>query len=929
MTKRFFLISILIFTCANFLYTQTFTPLRKLYVIETEKFDIVFPEESRRTAEHLASFADEVYDINSKLLNSTVYSRITVTITPDINIFNAVAYPAPYPFIIMYDTPMSQDFTTYKDNFYSIFKHELTHLLTLASANAGIQTSIFGTWLALTFVNIEPIMIEGVAVSFESLDGFGRANDPLIKQIIRQDIREGVFKTPYQASFWSGYPRGIFYEYGGLFSKYLQDTYGMEKYALFWRRLQTRIYISLFSYRFGMYKIFEDVYGIKFIDAWASFKQDITVLDVSDNYEGRITKKEALIPSLDSFENKVYYADLADSKLKLYDSLQTNKKIKNIVGIDKTTATIDVSSGGDKILLSSIMYKRGFYEYIVKEYDLENKKHTKLKLTNINSARYFKDGVVGISKDLHNSTLIYITPDGITELLLPPSYQYAYSSPVAIDDENIALIVTEEGIKSIRIYNYENKTLSKIETNNDELFRYVRTLNYADSKLFFSYDNDDRFYKLAILDMNTKEIKVYKTDYSGGVFNSIATSDGSIFYKATFSEYEALMKYNENDSFDILNYDYGNILDVDASIQNISGTFVPDESINVEKFNGMNYFKPWAAWAPIPLINDGFQYLFNGVGVLTFVSSPTFDDNALIILGYDIPYNFLQASIDYNSLSLRYPLRIIFDNKVVYAANPFWQTSIFLGMSIRTAIKDDKNTITFTPSVSALIFSETNHTSSTAFNWKYEDWSVVPALSITYSYRSPSLDHFREDIIKLNVTPTYSINFNSYRFDSSFMVQTRYSPIRLSLYGSYVVGAMRSFNGSSRIFGSSRIRGAEEFDSYVDKKRLLSNWLAGGELEFIWGFDADFNLGLLYFNNFFVSTSYRATYYDFEYLHSVAIKGGTSLFFVNPVVGGSPFILLALRLPNSKRALNNYLNDSNNLGILNHIYIGFGFDLTF
>ena len=188
-------------------YSQNaiFKPFRKLYTIQTEKFEIIFPIESRRTAEKLAKIADGIYEEYSKLLNSEVNfkvnGKIPVTITPDVNVFNAYAIPLPYSAITIYDSAGINEATyNMTDTLASTFLHELVHLFSLASENAGAQTKVLGNWATLQWLNIPMFMVEGVTVSIESYKGFGRANDPFIKHTLRQDIYEGKFKTPIQAS---------------------------------------------------------------------------------------------------------------------------------------------------------------------------------------------------------------------------------------------------------------------------------------------------------------------------------------------------------------------------------------------------------------------------------------------------------------------------------------------------------------------------------------------------------------------------------------------------------------------------------------------------------------------------------------------------------------------------------------------------------
>ena len=137
--KRFILLLFLAIFELSYSQDIVFKPFRKLYTIQTEKFEIIFPMESRRTAEKLAKIADGIYDEYSKLLNSKVNfkvnGRIPITITPDINRFNAYSTVIfPYSAITIYDTAGINE-ATYNmvDTVSDTFLHELVHLLSLNS----------------------------------------------------------------------------------------------------------------------------------------------------------------------------------------------------------------------------------------------------------------------------------------------------------------------------------------------------------------------------------------------------------------------------------------------------------------------------------------------------------------------------------------------------------------------------------------------------------------------------------------------------------------------------------------------------------------------------------------------------------------------------------------------------------------------------
>ncbi|MEI0543070.1 TreP protein, partial [Brachyspira pilosicoli] len=309
---------------------QIFKPFRQLHTINTEKFEIIFPIESRRSAEKLAGIADDIYEEYSKILNSTVYGKIPVVITPDINLFNSVAVPVPYPRIILFDTAESGELTIDEDNFRGTFIHELVHLLSLNSEKAGIQTRIFGSWASLVFINTPGFMLEGVTVSMESYKGFGRANDPLVKQRLRQDIYEGKFKTPMQASdLWRKRPGGtVYYEYGGLFSKYLQERFGMDKYNELWEAMRHKFSFSFNVYNAGFYGAFKKVYNIDFLDVWGEFQNYIMIKNINPSEALRVNDKETYIEDIDSYDDTLYYIDSNLGALYSYKKIRNNENNK-------------------------------------------------------------------------------------------------------------------------------------------------------------------------------------------------------------------------------------------------------------------------------------------------------------------------------------------------------------------------------------------------------------------------------------------------------------------------------------------------------------------------------------------------------------------------------------------------------------------------
>ena len=177
-----------------------YRPFTSFRVIQTDHFDIIFPQESEPSARLLASYADRVYNQVSSLLGIEVRGRIPVTFTPHTDMFNGY-YNLSFNHIVIFDTPMDIEWTTFANNLEGLFIHELTHAISLNTRSPfySVVHRIFGNWVSPSLFNANRYMTEGVAISFESLNGTGRSNDPLAKQYLRQAIHEGKFLTPFQA----------------------------------------------------------------------------------------------------------------------------------------------------------------------------------------------------------------------------------------------------------------------------------------------------------------------------------------------------------------------------------------------------------------------------------------------------------------------------------------------------------------------------------------------------------------------------------------------------------------------------------------------------------------------------------------------------------------------------------------------------------
>ena len=246
----------------------------KLSVIRTQYFDIIYPVECTAEAEKIAFVADGYYEEIAARLQTDCRIRFPVSVTRSMETTNGYFTVVPYNAIVIQAVPPEISLDQNSDSVTSVFYHELTHAVTTNSRNAFSRfvAAVFGDWFAPAGFLQTSFMHEGAAVSFESLCGEGRVHDPYSRQMVVQTKLDGHFPD------WRDVTgaRDIFpdgtdaYAFGSLFCHFLQETYGIEKYAAFWKTTG-----SIHGFKGSLKK----TYGKPIAELWKDFESWVTVPD--------------------------------------------------------------------------------------------------------------------------------------------------------------------------------------------------------------------------------------------------------------------------------------------------------------------------------------------------------------------------------------------------------------------------------------------------------------------------------------------------------------------------------------------------------------------------------------------------------------------------------------------------------------------------
>jgi hypothetical protein len=891
-------------------------------VIKTTHFDIVYPSESEKTAQTLAGFADRVYDQVSEILKINVRDRIPVTITPYTDNFNGYANPVPYPHIVLLDTPMSiEDMGAYQNSLEGLFLHELTHVISLSSRSPVWEGfhKVFGSWIFPTIFTAPGFMVEGVTVSLESLDGTGRANDPLIKEGLIQAVHENAFFTPLQASGLYDLPHlaNGSYHYGGYFSAYLQQQYGMEKYAELWKAMGSgKVRISFSVYKSGYYGLFQNIYGRPFLDVWYEFMESLRLTDIVENSEPRIFDgafhRRALLTAVDAGGGKVFAMDSISGKIIAYEP--ASGELRNVMNADRSVYNLAASADGERLLVSSyrnagsLNYLFNEERSVVTEYHRGRK--TGRVWSGLHDARYFRDGVIGIGSDRHIGNIVYLSDLKGEQILLRGTEELLYSNPTPLNDTWIAFTAAKRGIRKLCLYNYETRevyTFTSGLEDDESRWKYIRELGFYEGRILFSFDHDGRMYKLGMIDPgeflagNTETLEAFFSgkDFSGGVFRPVM-ADGGVYYRGAFVSRDALMKYPENEEFlsgiyvplslKIWDESERQTAGLPVSLPDIPESPPADTEITglpSSRFWGIKYLNPFKFWIPYPLFrvdpNSTLGITVNGLSIFSLMMDPTDSNRIMLNAAMDIPYLMGDISLSWLNLSFGFPLTFTFSDTLDTGR------TLYSGV-IRNTIFDikasfsrglGKNRLKFSASPEFEIFL------SAPEPWDHVIESAGLESAYTWAYNRP----YYIGILGLGLSNLYQANWEVFGQGVSLAVFGKYAlqhgapvpdqalprfegtlhaafepylPLRFRFYGVWDERGMNLAGQSSPFSSTSFSRFSSiEYVNTLGLRMQNIPWLGGGEAEIkLFLVEIQQHLSHLYFNRFFGTLAYRGVVYD-------------------------------------------------------------------
>ncbi|MBQ7158617.1 MAG: hypothetical protein IJS09_04220 [Treponema sp.] len=547
----------------------------KLSVIRTAYFDIVYPAECEYEAEKIARVADGYYEEIAALFETDCKIRFPVSITRSVEATNGYFTALPYNAIVLQTISPEISLDQNSVSLTSVFYHELTHAVSTNRRNgfSRFVSAVFGEWFAPAGFLQTNFMHEGTAVSFESLKGEGRVYDPYSRQMVVQTKRDGRFPdwrdvTGARDTFPGGTDA---YAFGAQFCHYLQETYGMEKYAEFWRTTG-----SIHGFKSSIKK----TYGKPIAEIWKDFEAWVTVppstpaissehgtgdFFVSEGWEqakkngfSKTNSRRSVFKCIDTakdsvvwFESKtggVWYADLSDG------TAQKPKKLFTCPSVSRLSLSDDGAW-----LLVSYLHAGKTTKASLALYDMRRKKLFSLPVKSVRDAGFVRDAdgslqfaCVNISRPQLSVDFYTVSEKG-TDCVLKKQIVFSEGelpyNPCAANAGGFACIVKKGMDWHIRLY--ENDTTYHEYGTQKTILHNLHTSRASDGRLALSFSyaqfGETGLPRAGLLYVSQEnggsELVLQDDEVSGSVLDA-ALLDGAgerLLYVAAFYDTQRLM----------------------------------------------------------------------------------------------------------------------------------------------------------------------------------------------------------------------------------------------------------------------------------------------------------------------------------------------------------------------------------------------------
>ena len=552
---------------------------KDLRVVQTKWFDIIYPKRSEKTAALLFQTADIIYQEVAAQYDMQPTIRYPLVITPATDQLNAFFTVTNYNRIVLFDTSSSEIDElsgSFSQGLLSVFRHELTHAVTYNMKNK-FWTAVgkfFGDPANLGYLFLSSGMAEGATVTSESRSGQGRLNNEFFRHRVKQAKIENSFPSYFDMQGASdSYPSGAFYDFNAAFHLWLQEKYGMEKYAQFW-------YTLINFQRIGVASSFKKAYGIKLKDAWKTFEAQYQVPQIPANPVEAGLVSDFFKPQAQNYSERnrygARYSDLSLSKKGMawvefssssvfylpaekYKQPDKAKKLITVRGLDHAKLSPD----GNYLALSYYSNAGANPSAGVKIYEMANGRYFESGIKGLKDAAIVQaDGSYYLVGQRYESPYNYIESyrlivqsdtgagkiSAIEKVVSIQEDLYSFSgSFTSCGQGNFAYIQNKDLQFFICISDLQGKLLASYQLPEN---MKASQISYDEEKnaIYFNWTNPGSMVQLGRLSLESGTFEFSKLELSGGIFYPLAL-DNQIIYVGQFFRQNRLLRLSFEKAF--------------------------------------------------------------------------------------------------------------------------------------------------------------------------------------------------------------------------------------------------------------------------------------------------------------------------------------------------------------------------------------------
>jgi len=584
--------------------------------INTDHFNVIYPEEISKEAKRMTHILEFYYEQNSSYLDNQP-KKIPVILHNHSVYSNGFVAWAPKR-IELVTTPSSNQHS--QDHFEQLALHEFRHVVQVDKLDQGLTRFlklIFGEQAQGAVAGLMPFwLLEGNAVDAETrLSNSGRGRLPGFEKEIKAILLEKEKIYPYEKSYYGSFKDFVpsYYEYGYQMVAHGRNKYGEDLWENMVEYIARKPYLLYPSF-FGLKKytglsrsmLYEET--INTLKAHWTEQASSRVVSDYRRINKRPLKHYTSYCFPDYINDTLIFAEKSGIDQIEEFVLIDNKGKEKVIHVPGFYKPANISVAQNLIVwaeqISDARWARESYS-LIKSYDILTGKE---KLLTVNS-RYFapefsRDAqwiVVAEISELNECALVILEANTgkVIQRIPSPGNEYL-QYPVWSGEESIIVTSMGDDGKKIKKYNLKNKLW---ETLFHAGFEDIAELSSAQDYVLFrgTFSGIDNIYAL---DLKTGKCYMITSSEFGAYYPQLSTNGKKFIYSNYTSQ-----------GFDIVETDFEEALriPVDSVIDHREQLYRPDEeeeklvqkpqSVTIPDYTEENYHKltnlfKFHSWAP-------------------------------------------------------------------------------------------------------------------------------------------------------------------------------------------------------------------------------------------------------------------------------------------------------------------------------------------